>query len=323
MNIPLAIQVVVKYKYKYFKKETKMIKFREYVLEDAGNLKGLPKTFLKEITSYSELGGRNSKIVVFKENAKQKDVSAATRKVGGWVKSSDIGTTKLSYAELQAEADKKAYAGVLIKIDGEWVYFAKWDEYGDGAAKFQLITDKGNVTVKKMRSGKSKLPKNVFDSPWLKATQLSDYIDFEGSKVDVYLVTADADRLAKRQERKLAKKVPEVSKERKAAIAKFLNKKSGNLVQEIKDSLKEEIKNLNTEVEAMFSAALNGEKVEINLLDTVKKIEEKIETTKYMTRYMSAIIKDGNIKDTFNSNRYSYEYKEFKKLIDSLKEEEL
>jgi hypothetical protein len=38
---------------------------------------------------------------------------------------------------------------------------------------------------------------------------------------------------------------------------------------------------------------------------------------------MSAIIKDGNIKDTFDSNRYSYEYKEFKKLIDSLKEEEL
>ncbi len=63
------------------------LNFREMVLlEDAGNLKGLPTIFIKELTNKYNGGaaGRDSKIELYKENAKQKDVSAAARKVGGW-----------------------------------------------------------------------------------------------------------------------------------------------------------------------------------------------------------------------------------------------
>lgn len=80
------------------------------LIESAGNLKGLPKTFIKRIVGgyNTGLGGANSELKLFKANAKQKDLTAATKLVGGFVKKSDIGTRNYSKAELEAKANKDA-----------------------------------------------------------------------------------------------------------------------------------------------------------------------------------------------------------------------
>lgn len=75
----------------------KLGSFREYLneqkeldilVEAAGNLKGLPKNIIRKIVSShdSGLGGENSEFKLFKSNAKQSDLTAAVKLVGGFVK---------------------------------------------------------------------------------------------------------------------------------------------------------------------------------------------------------------------------------------------
>ncbi len=296
-----------------------LINFREMVLEDAGNLKGMPSLFVKELVKGydSGLGGRNSKIEVFKTNAKQKDVTAATRKVGGWVSSSDKGYSRYSRKELEAQANKEAYAGVAIKIDGEWAFLAQWDDYGDGAAKFKLLTDKGNATVSRWNKGGKYRKGNAYDSPWLKASEISEYIDFKESNVEVYLVTADADRLEKRQERKLAGQMPKISKERKVALQKFLEKKANGLLDELKQGVDLEVDKLINYVDRMFIDSINGKDSEQPYEKILDSIKDRIKDASNLSYHFKRIVKEGTIKDNYR-NDFSYNYKKFKEIVDEI-----
>lgn len=310
--------------------------FKKYLedemLEAAGNLSGLPSTFIKEITGNSgsnNLGGENSEIKLFKSNAKVKDITDACKLVGGFVASKDAYRRSYSPAELKAKSDKQNNAGVLVKIDDVWAFYAKWDSLGDGNKKFQLITDEGVKTVKDAfvhnhpRFGKSY---NQYNRQYLSGLEISDIIDFKNSKVDVYLVTTDFERVAKRLERETNRTNPrEISLEKKKAILKFLEKKSEGMIQAIKDDVQETIDKLNSYVEKTIKKATTGEdfSFDIDIENILKELKEKLKEANSIGYYIKEIVNDGTIKDNYYKNRNSHAFERFMELAKSFKNEEI
>ena len=118
----------------------------EALVEAAGNLKGLPKEIISSIVRQDRnegYGGENSEIKLFKKDAKQSDLTAACKLVGGFVKPGEVGYRNKSKAELEAEANSKAHAGVLVKINDEWAFYARLSYFSN---KYNLISDKGRVS---------------------------------------------------------------------------------------------------------------------------------------------------------------------------------
>lgn len=179
----------------------------EQLVESAGNLKGLPKNIIKSIVSGVDkgYGGENSEFKLFKTNAKQSDLIAAMKLVGGFIKPEDRGVGSFSKAELESIAYQAAHAGVLVKIDGEWAYYAAFAAYPN---KYNLISADGYVNKENLNDPKSSMKfttrgrSTTFD---LTPSDISKLIDFKKDNIDVYLVTSDAERLLKRQKRQEGK----------------------------------------------------------------------------------------------------------------------
>jgi len=306
-----------------------MKSFSEYMTlqEGAGNLKGIPKKFKDIITGKSRrlgdnngMGGENSEIVLFKANAKQRDLTAATKKVGGFVKPSDRGNYRQTKQELQAIADKDGNAGVLVKINDEWAYLAQWTEYVEGGGNFALTSNEKSITVKRYNgSGRYR---SSYESAYLKASELSDVIDFKEDKVDIYLVTADMQRALKREERKAARgETNGISKEKKAALIKFLEGKSDGVISEIKDNIDIQVNKINKVISNKVNKALKGEDVESigsldNIIDDLKKNLKYIDSMSY---HIKSILKRGEIKDYTKED--SYNYRNFKELTKQIKDQ--
>jgi len=73
------------------------------LVESDDNPKGLSTKFIKNlVASFDSLDDKDLYLQMF-----QKDMPAATKKSGDWVKPSDKGYRSYSKAELQAQADDK------------------------------------------------------------------------------------------------------------------------------------------------------------------------------------------------------------------------
>ena len=313
------------------------MKFRNFLegqelIESAGNLKGLPNKFIKKlVTNHNSLAGKGSTLQLFKKNAKQKDVTSAAKKCGGWVKPSERGYRSYSKAELQAQADKENYAGVVIKVDGEWAFMAEYDEFGHNGGHYKITVSDGSMaTVKRRdsriigRGARRRKLYDEFDSEYLKATEISGIIDFE-QEVDVYIVTTDADRILKRQEREADKVVPKVSSAKKKAIVKFLENKSNGIIAKSDARLQELTQKISKQVSSILTNAIQGKVKEINTQALLDSLNKEISSANSLASYISGMVKTGNIKDkSWNGTADdTWAYKKFKELSKEMQDQEL
>lgn len=304
-----------------------MIGFKEYLrekeeletlVEAAGNLKGLPKAIIKSIVSHDRnegYGGENSEIKLFKKDAKQSDLTAACKLTGGFVKPGEEGYRSKSRAELEAEANSKAHAGVLVKINGEWAFYARLAYFSN---KYNLISDKGRVEKETYYTSRGRRFPTETDE--LTATDLSDYINFKEDKVDIYLVTADVEREMKRQERAEVRNaindVRKITPERKKAIVEFLKKRSGGVINDLVSDIQTSTDNLNRIIESSINRAISGE--EKDYTGDFKKVTDELYTKlgkiNSLGYYIAGMVKEGKIKDSWRKED-TYYYKSFKELV--------
>ena len=297
--------------------------------ESAGNLKGLPKTFIKELVSGYDngLGGQGSTIELYKSKAKQKDLTSATKLTGGYVKPDYRGYHNRSPKEIEAEAKKKAYAGVAVKVDGEWAWMAEWQDYTEDGGNYRLMGNRGTVaTVKRRRSSRSKWID--FDARVMKAGELSNFIDFSEGNVEIYLITADKERNKLRIERAALSAPVGVSKTKKAALMKFMKSKSSGMVDAIQEDLLKTLDVFNKEVNSMITKASKGEynsTSDRSVDDLFKNMRTQYEQASTIAYHINSVVKDGSIFDGRgwgdSKNEKSYSYKKFIEIMDKLKEE--
>lgn len=295
--------------------------------EGAGNLTGLPAIFIKEIT-HSNLGGENSEINLYKKNAKIKDLTDACKLVGGFVASKDRGYRSYSRAELKAKADKEANAAVIVKINSEWAFLAKWEDYGEGNKKFQLITLDGVKTVRDTWVNRTRYGVSYkdYNRKYFSASEIAEIINFKDDEVDVYLVTTDIERLLKRQERESQKFINKsISPEKKKAIIKFLDSRSNGMIDAVKADLSKSIDKLNKLVELTIKRAVTGEDVKSDetyetIITELRSNLKEVDTIGY---YIKEIVKDGSIKDNYYKDRNSYAFDKFMELVKTYKEENI
>lgn len=305
----------------------KWIEDNEKLIEAAGNLKGLPKNIVKSIVGgyNGGLGGENSEFKLFKSNAKQSDLTAATRLVGGFVKPEDKGSRSYSKAELEAKANKDAHAGVLVKINGEWAHYAAFQDY-NGKYTLTNTTDYERKETSYRSGGKTRYTTTAD----LTATDLSKFIDFKEDTVDIYLVTSDVERELKRQERKEVRDsindVKKVTPERKKAITEFLKKRSNGIIEELTADIKESTNKLNEYVESSINRAVLGKETDVNLGNfqgIMTELDKKLKRINSLGYHIAKIAQEGKIKDTGWSTGVedSYHYKTFKSLVDAYDKE--
>ena len=228
--------------------------FKDFLVEDAGNLKSIPTKLLKQLTSsYRTLAGRDSDIELWKSNVKQKDVTAITKKVAGYVKDSDRGYRTSSSEEKKAKQFKNKYAGALLKINGEWTHYISWEEYSG----YYLLKADGNYeTVTKHRSAARR--SWAYQANDLKPNDIGEKIDFKENNVDIYLVTVDQKRVEKRKERSELHKTPAVSKEQIAARIKYMKKKTSDVSKSLVSRLNKTLESLNSKVKKSIDNAVDG-----------------------------------------------------------------
>jgi hypothetical protein len=312
------------------------------LVESAGNLKGLPKAFIRNFVRSSEsgLGGKNSDLVLYKANAKQKDVTAAARMCGGFTRPEDKGgkfARSYSRKELESQANKKNYAGVVIKVGGEWQFMVSWEEYAIDGGNFQLTAQTGSKTAKRsyqptgknFKTGRKKDPVR-FDSTYLKAGEISDFIDFDET-VEVYVVTTDIERVLKRQERQADRLQPtKVSPTRKKALIAFLTAKSNGIIEQIDKNLHETTDKISKQANSTLSNAAKGnapDNSNEDISQLIDKLKSQLKDVNSMAYYISGIIKDGKINDKswMNDNKMesTINYKLFKKMVKELEEKGL
>lgn len=294
--------------------------------EGAGSLAGLPSKFIKIIVKgydYGGLGGENSQIKLFKAKAKQKDITAAAKFVGGFVKREDRGSRSYSRAELQASADNKGHAGLLIKVDGEWAFMASYSEYTQDGGNYQLVSNEGNTTVKRWWAGNKYNRGGSFDSKYLKAGEISNFIDFDDAVVDIYLVTTDVERIMKREERKSSSAVSSVTPEKKAALLKFVQKRAKGIIDEVTIDLRKELDKIVNTVESYITRATEGKEVEetIDVGESVKRLNEKMKSVASIGYIVAGIVKEGKIKSYRGED--TYEYRKLKELVSEFNKEEI
>mgnify|MGYP003590425058 CR=1 FL=1 len=300
------------------------------IIEAAGALSGLPKHWIDEITNKSNNGGENSEIILYKANAKVKDLTDACKMVGGFVASSDRGRRSYSRAEIKAQADKEANAAVLVKVNSEWAFLAKWSDWtGEGNKKFELFTIEGSKTVRDTWVNRTRYGTtyNDYNRKHFSGAELIDIINFSENKIDVYLITADVERIAKRQERETVNFVDKkaISPEKRKAIIQFLDKKADGLITVMKKEVEESFAKINLYVETTVKKAVTGAdiKTEVNFDEEVKKLKAKLSEINTIGYYVADIIKDGGIKDSYYNDRKSYSYTKFLEIVKTFSEEKI
>lgn len=308
----------------------------EAILEGAGNLKGLPTAFIKALTrgsgrgdSGTGLAGENSELKLFKASAKQKDVTAAIRSISGanYVPSADKSSQysrRYSTAEIAADIAKKENAGVVIKINGEWSYFAFASDN-----KYTLMSPEGvSPTVKAIAqrgSRRNNWRTSYYDSKGLTATQLSDVIDFKEDNVEVYIVTADKNRIKNQLDREEQRRMERgyVPEYKKKALIKFLNSKSNNMLEDAHKDLEEQLDGIMKQIKDYYAGALSGKKFDESFdADAIsKQLVNSIKSIKSIGYVVSRIIEDGTIKDdTWPSygKEDTFSWKRFKELVSEM-----
>ena len=305
-----------------------MISFKEYLrekeelealVESSGNLKGLPKAIIKSIVGNDRnegYGGANSEIKLFKKDAKQSDLTSACKLTGGFVKPGEEGYRNKSRAELEAEANSKGHAGVLVKINGDWVFYARLAYYSN---KYNLISDKGRVTKETYYTSRGgRFPSETDE---LTASDLSDYINFKEDKVDIYLVTSDVERELKRRERAEVRgainAVKGITPERKKAIVEFLKKRSGGIVNDLVSDIQISADNLNKIIESSINRAITGEEKDYtgDFKKITNELHTKLEKINTIGYFIAGMVKEGRIKDNWGQKDDTYNYKRFKELV--------
>jgi len=310
------------------------MKFTEYLLyEGAGNLKGFPNSFIKTLVGKGDYdfnggAGENSEIELFKKNAKRIDVTKAAKMVAGYTPSSEQGYSSKSPTNLDAIKNKDKYAAVAIKVNGEWSFLAAYDSEGDGNNKFKIISSDGVVTkpairkqqIRNSRKHSYRTIINKYDRRYVKASEIPDIIDFS-QDVEIYLVTKDLSRKNKQKQRKDLKTIPSVSPEKRRAIIKFLQKKSGGIINVLKEEIQKDTDNINKYISETIERATSGKprSVDMDFQSLIQEIEKKIKEINTIGRYIEEIIKDGYIK--LWSGDDSYTYRRFKEVIKDLEKE--
>lgn len=305
--------------------------FRDFLIEDAGNLKGLPATWLKHLTSQGSLAGRKSDIILYKKNIKGKDISAATKMVAGFIPDNNNYNYNARNGQDKKDAQTKAanYAGVILKTGGEFTHYIEFTEYGAGAAnrQYSLISRTGFETQKLKRQisqGRNMGKRSYWhDTVYLTATEIKSRLNLDDYDYDLYLVTTDESRIKKRKERsENTSYTREKSKGKLEALEKFLNKKSGEILSDYKKEIHSELDNILSKVNTAISSDINNSNIDFDSID--KSFDDIKQLTKdlYELRIsMSNVIKDGGISNIYawSNEKTTRNYRIFKSHIESIK----
>lgn len=296
-----------------------MLTFQDFLNEGAGSLAGMPQPFIKALTNW-KLGGENSKIELYKTSAKQKDLTSALKHIGGYVKPEDKGRKTYSPAEKEAAARTKEYAGVAIKVDGEWAFIGEFDEYDN---KYRLLSPEGYKSKEDYKSSTARHKGYKYTRSTLTATELSDFINFTDSKVDVYLVTVDKNRIEKQAERGEAKAGQDSMKDVKdTAIIKFLNNKSGGLIDSlsktIEDQTSELVKTLQDTLTFKAGESINIKAAKDELAKFERDIGKILDDYNALIYHSNDIVKSGKISDKWRDSKKTYSYERFKDIVDRI-----
>ncbi len=288
------------------------------------NLNKLSKRLVYEVTRHA--GGDHSEIVLYKENAKQKDVTAATKYIGGYVKHSEKSSrysSRRNRTENDADDRSKQYSTVLIKINNEFKYAAEWSSYTDTGGNFELIGKEGNETASRWISGGYYNSGRYGKRNALKAGEISKFIDFN-ENVEVYLVKRDDNRSAIHKKRVNSREIDRkyTPSFKKKALVKFINKKTDNIVENIHTELTKTITKIQTNVDLMFSKALVGKDTDNEkITDVLNELSAKYGTAESVAYNIRSIIEDGTVFERY-SKRKTYTYQRLIELTNSLIESE-
>lgn len=318
----------------------KFTDFLNYKIDEAaGSLAGIPKVLVRTITSntHGGYGGENSKIELYKANAKQKDLTAAAKMTGGYVSPSDRSSSwssRLSTAERQALETKKLYAGVLAKVNGEWAFYIAYEDYYTGNNKYRLYSAEGDVGIKTREkiSGTGKYDSRIakyiepkyyeYTRRELSASDIGDVVDFNNNKVDVYLVTADMERLAKREQRQADREGIKnyVTPEKKNATIKFLNSRTNDLISSMKQDIQDSANSINIKVKSSIDSIMNGSEFKkIDIKDELDKLNTKISEFNTLNFYLMNMMQTGMFEKNWKNNtNKTYAYKKFMEIANKI-----
>lgn len=295
--------------------------------ERQGNLRGLPRGILGRVTGSFKLAGQNSKIELYKANAKQRDLTQAQRAVGGawerrwgdrysrW-KSSDVKDK-----EREVEQFKDAHQGVVVQINDAWAFFAEYSPYESGNKVYRLYNASG---------GNPKWNYNAVNTDFMSQNELSDYINFHEDKVDVYLVTTDPERIKIRDKRASNRGdyTDSLNTNRIEAVKKFVKSRYKDLEKASNEYLNIVASNIGSLIADMVKPETSDEEI----LNITKKIDREIENISdliYNIRKIkglsNGVIRGGNTSSRhiphtgsmpYNIKRFQDYIKDMKKAMD-------
>lgn len=298
--------------------------FREMIInEDAGNLKKLPKEWLKVLTSeFNGLAGKKSEIILYKKNIKGTDISKAAKMVDGFVAPKDMGRYGDSQAEIEARKNDEKYAGVVLKLDDEFKYFIQFKEVGDGGSRQYRVYQDNGVRLKTKERVKRGGNYVLADMGFLKPSEIKEFLNIDNYNYDLYLVTADQERLKLRQKRR-DNRYRDENKHKNKVLIDFLNNQTGSMVDDFN-------KELENRLDSIKKILLSDLTVDVqNDVKSFSNIEKEFDEIKliasdlYKLRYsMKEIIKDGKIhlNNWYNKGERTYSYSSFKKHIKAIQD---
>ena len=292
------------------------------------NLAGIPAPFLKILTRGYDNGkaGENSLVELFKDNAKQRDVTAGAKFIGNYVKESERSTRysrRNTRGEDAAEQRSKDYAGCLVKVNGEFKFMVQYNNYTEDGGNFELITDRGASITRKIHSYSRYGGNQTFDSRSLKAGDLSYHIDFD-QHIEVYLVTTDNKRSEIHNKRIISRTLPKINPAKQKALVKYMRKQSNGTVGAIQLELQNELKKINNTISNMITDASKGDyQSSGNFEDLIKGLKEKYEIASTIAYNINGVVKEGTIFDEYSRGRSdrdskNYHYQRYMEAIETL-----
>lgn len=226
---------------------------------------------------------------------------------------------------MEDEDGGQKYAATLIKINDEYAFYVVMDEY-DGTYRMigpdaQYATKKEWVEGGMRRRGYSR------DTSNLKPMDIPDYINFDDNKVDIILVTVDKKRMAMKRERSAGKSGgdTDINANKKKALKKFLDKKSGGLINDISKKAHDEIDKLNEILKKNLEGAISGKYPSgESYKKQITNVEKLMSDVNSLSHYIAGIMKEGRIKEKAWRTQEledSFDYRRFKEFIKKFHEE--
>lgn len=285
------------------------------------DLTKLPSAFSLELTRWNKNAGDHSQIELYKANAKQRDITSASRYIGGYVPQADRSSRfarRASQMERIASEREKEYAGAVIEIDGSFAYLVSWDSYTDEGGNYSLYKADGKYETVSRWSHRQ-FGSNKHQNRNLTATEISRFIDFD-KEVNVYLVRNDAHRVELRAQRIESRDIGDKNiPSKRKALVKFMAKKSEGANIKLQESLLEEVSELQNKISDMFKNASRGDYVDDGkgIDQILKDINSKYREASSIAYNLNDVVNEGTIFENYGNGKTG-SYNRYMAHMDSL-----